>query len=337
MQIELLDPPDDPGFRAYEQAFHAWRDAMRRRGDITADQGWAVYEDMWLAFARACTQPGTAVALADVRLSDLERFIHSRGSRSGQAPTPRYVWRLLHLIDRVLGHAARAQQRPPPTAPMELLASRREWQYANARRGDAIDYLAPAPARALVQHLSQARPRPGRDGEDGPWQQVRNRAAVALHLGAGLTPGEVRELTLSAVVADGGRPAGLPWKLRIAASGDGPAREAPVAAWAGQLLRHWLTRRTALAIAGPWLFPATRTGKPWSKPAQYVALCDVLAQAGWPPEQVKGGAFRLRHTFALRQLRKGFDERQVAQWLGVEPDAMGRYRGILLEPVLDMA
>ena len=46
----------------------------------------------------------------------------------------------------------------------------------------------------------------------------------------------------------------------------------------------------------------------------------------------EGGSFRLRHTFALRQLRRGTDAVQVARWLGVEPEAMAKYRRVVTSP-----
>ncbi len=336
MSSPFHDPAAD-AFASYAQAFGAWRATMRAKGDITSEQGWAVYEDMWVAFARQCTRPGQVVPIEDLRLDNLERFIRTRGSRAGDLPTPRYVWRLLHLIDRVLTHAALARRASPPTVAMDLLGTRREWRYAQARRHDVIDYLAPGPARRLVDHLSRVRARPGRATPATPWQQVRNCTALALQLGAGLTPGEVRALTLACAVEFASHPEAGGRRLHVPAGTHAPARKVPVAPWAAQLLRHWLRRRQDLAIPGEWLLPATKTGKPWAKQTQHDAVLAVLSEAGWSPEQVKGGAFRLRHTFALRMLRKGIDEQEVARWLGVEPNAMLRYRGILLDPVLDHA
>jgi site-specific recombinase XerD len=41
--------------------------------------------------------------------------------------------------------------------------------------------------------------------------------------------------------------------------------------------------------------------------------------------------FKLRHTFALRQLRKGKTEEEVARWLGLlDINSMTRYRRIVL-------
>jgi hypothetical protein len=65
-----------------------------------------------------------------------------------------------------------------------------------------------------VTYLSNARLRPGLSGarRDShaafPWQELRNRTPVALQLGGGLTPGDVRALTLSSPVSRGGRAIG---------------------------------------------------------------------------------------------------------------------------------
>ena len=47
-----------------------------------------------------------------------------------------------------------------------------------------------------------------------------------------------------------------------------------------------------------------------------------------------GGVFKLRHTFALRQLADGKSETDVARWLGlVDLNGMARYRKIVKAPV----
>jgi site-specific recombinase XerD len=44
-----------------------------------------------------------------------------------------------------------------------------------------------------------------------------------------------------------------------------------------------------------------------------------------------GGLYKLRHTFALRQLRKGKSEEDVARWLGLlDISSMVRYRRIVI-------
>jgi site-specific recombinase XerD len=58
----------------------------------------------------------------------------------------------------------------------------------------------------------------------------------------------------------------------------------------------------------------------------------VLAAAG--VADTEGGSFKLRHTFALRQLRRGTEPEQVAEWLGLsDAAALARYRKVLVAPV----
>jgi integrase len=166
---------------------------------------------------------------------------------------------------------------------------------------------------------------------DGRWQTARDRCAAALQLGGGLGPGDLRALRLGDVISDGGPVRGQPWQLRVAANGSAPAHVSPLAPWAGALLARWLALRETQALGGDWLFPATRSGKPWGKVAQYESARRVLADAGLDPDG--GGSFRLRHSFAMRQLLHGHNADLVARWLGVvDPSVMARYQRALGQP-----
>ena len=69
--------------------------------------------------------------------------------------------------------------------------------------------------------------------------------------------------------------------------------------------------------------------------AQYTAAKAVLAAAGVP--EAEGGSFKLRHTFALRQLRRGTSADLVAQWMGLaDANALARYRRVLLAPATEV-
>lgn len=229
-----------------------------------------------------------------------------------------------------LTEAHRQRAGDPNRAAATLLQSREDWLYANANRRDALpDYLAPAEARILVNYLSAGLPRSGRRGADITWQELRNRSAVALHLGSGLTPADVRMLRLTSPVLRTGEEKGVPGTVHVPAYGDSPEREAPVIKWAGRVLAHWLQVRKEQKLAGDFLFPATRTGKPWGKVTHYDAVKAVLEASGIDKSLVEGGAYRLRHTFALRQLRRGKSPDLVAKWLGVvEMRVMDRYRRV---------
>ena len=113
--------------------------------------------------------------------------------------------------------------------------------------------------------------------------------------------------------------------------GDASARETPIAPWAGELLQHWLQVRSELKIPGDFLLPSTRTGKPWSKKSHYAESKRLFEEAGLVGQG--GGTFKLRHTFAMRQLRRGTEPEVVARWLGVEPEVMARYRQVVAGPM----
>ena len=312
----------------YELALRDWLAARRSDGQLRQESSVEVYEHMWAALAQWAV--GQGVAIDDLAAEDLQRYLNSRGG--SDELSNRYAARLLSLIDRVLMHRAHKTQTPPNTAVKDLLARRADLRFANSGERDGLpEFLHASQAKQLVTFLSAVRP--GRTGSPQSWQEVRNRASVGLMLGSGITPGEVRALTLDDVYRDGGRSRGLPWKLRVPGNGNSASRETPIAPWAGHLLAYWLSVRAEQSIPGKMLFPSTRsTGKPWGKVAQYTATREVLEAAGF--EDTTGGSFQLRHTFALRQLRRGTSPDDVARWLGVsDPQVMARYQRVLPAPV----
>jgi integrase len=103
---------------------------------------------------------------------------------------------------------------------------------------------------------------------------------------------------------------------------------APLADWSARLLARWLGVRAAQALGGDWLFPSTRSGKPWGKVAQYTAAQRVLGEAGIA--EGAGGSFRLRHCYAMRQLHHGLPAEHLSRWLGViDPAVIARYQRAL--------
>ncbi len=244
----------------------------------------------------------------------------------------------MRLIDRVLRHHAAATDMPVNTAAADWIAANPEIRYAEAAASDPLpEFLSMSETKQLMAFLSHARPRPHLSAERRAaqqalsWQEIRNRAAMAMQLGAGLSPGDVRVLTLDGPTVQGGSVRERPWKVAVPGNGNSPARETPIAPWAGELLQHWLQVRAGARIEGDFLFPSTRTGKPWGKESQYKCAKAVLEDAGL--DSSEGGSFRLRHTFALRQLRRGFEPEAVARWLGVEPAVMDRYKRVVATPI----
>lgn len=291
----------------------------------------AVQRAMWTAFASWCAQH--RVDPASVTANELEQYLRSRdGSISTSSLAPRYAWRLVMLIDRVINHLTTGQGRAPNRAAAELLENNPNLKFANAGLQDQLpEILSESQSRTLVSYLQDST-RIESDSESAfamkEWQRIRNRAGVALQLGAGLTPLEIRMLKVSSVISD---PQG-PWKVRAPASARVQVHEAPVARWARGILVNWIRVRSELGIPGEWLLPSTKSGKPWGKTAHFDSVASVLEDAGL--KGFKGGSYRLRHTFALEQLRQPENsEAGVAAWLGVDVSEMKRYRELIMVPV----
>lgn len=325
---DLFDDTPRASPLSYEQAFEAWLTARELQGGLREASSAAVYRSMWGALSTWCVSNG--IHLDQWQQGDLQAFLLTRGT--DDELSARHAWRLLMLADAVQAHRARSMGQPHNGAAQALLQSNPDWRFANAADKTPLpEHLHASQARQLVAWLMNPQ------GSDDPaaagptWQALRNRTAVALQLGAGLTPGDIRAATVDGVACEGGRAPGLPWKVRIPAHGSAPEREAPLAPWAARLLRTWLDTRCALQLAGPVLFPATRAGRPWGKVAQYGAAKAVLAAAGMPDGD--GGSFKLRHTFALRQLRRGTAAEDVARWMGLaSAAALARHQRLLLAP-----
>jgi integrase len=311
------------------QAFDLWLAHQRVAGRLRRGSSEAVYRAMWLALVTWCTAQRPRLRLNDLHGDALLRYLASRHGQqlADGLLTPRYQQRLRSLVRRVQAHETWRQQQAQ-AAPAQALALARS---APADRAPIlVSGQPPSQAEpplhllaAAVVQLQALLAQP----VDGRWQTGRDRCAVALMLGAGLGPGDVRALRLVDALRQSGA-AGLRWQLAVAANGSAPAHMAPLADWAGAVLGAWLERRAAEGIGGPWLLPSTRSGKPWGKVAQYEAAHRVLADAGLP--DAGGGSFRLRHSFALRQLQHGHAADTVAGWLGTtDPQVMLRYQQVL--------
>ncbi|MGJ7524028.1 tyrosine-type recombinase/integrase [Variovorax sp. LT1P1] len=358
MQLDLLEQLDfeddtDESVQDMLRVFAAWLLAQQKAGVVTQPSTAIAYTGRWNAFTAWCAKQVPRVRLRDLTESDLlafqneltgkpqkaeDRLVASDELAQMKVPndlpaSPRHTLRTLNLIDHVLGYYAHINGQEKNEAAYNCIQSQEDVRYADARPNKGvIPYLETHDARALVSFLSQSRPRPGAPAVNQDWQDLRNAAAMSLQLGAGITPGEVRALTLASVVIEGGRVRGRPWKLIIPQIGASPSRETPIAHWAGEVLRHWLLVRKEQGIGLDALFPSVRSGKPWSKRNHHLAVVRVFEQAKLT-HLTDGGSFRLRHTFALRQLKQGYSEEQVAGMLGIEPEAMGRYRAIVIAPV----
>ncbi len=309
--------------------FDAWALSRNSVSRVLSEPTEAVQRAMWTAFGTWCIRNN--IDAANLTADELGKYLRSReGSVPASELTPRYAWRLVNLIDRVLNFAASKQGRVLNRAAAELMETDSDIKHANAEAMEPLpEYFSDSQDRALVAFLEASVPKDASTAV--VWQTIRNRTGVALQRGAGLTPLEIRMLKVSSIFVDLDTTRG-PWKVRAPATGSVQAHDAPLAKWARPLLTYWMQLRTELGIPGDWLLPSTKSGKPWGKTAQFGAVADVFESAGI--NGLKGGSYRLRHTFALRQLsRPQCDEEKVATWMGIDAKEMSRYRGVMMAPV----
>lgn len=322
--------------------FHSWlvSRAQQRANDRTSrelKEGSAkVYREMWFAFADYCAMH--SLCLETLSQKDIVAFLELRARGEGNARmlpkgaslSPRYAWRMLTLIERITCFVAEREQKRPNRAARDLLELP-AYRYANARQKDPLpEYYLEPQVQQIILHLSALSE--AADASPSHWKEIRDRTAVSLMLGAGLTPGDVRAISIDGVFVAGGKVPGLPWKLALPGNGNSPARETPIAEWAARLLAQWMKVRAVQGVPGAVLFPSTLSGKPLSHAACYKVCKAVLQGAGVGDDA--GGIFKLRHTFALRQLADGKSETEVARWLGLmDLNGMNRYRRIVKKPV----
>jgi len=346
----LFDPSERELAQRMALAFARWFDSMppNRSGRSTArsDSTREVYADLWGSFSAWCC--ARRLDLPDIGHDDLVNFLAERGDRrAGRELNKRYKLRMLRLIAAVIKHEASAQQVPANLAPLEVIEADPDVRHAEARgRAPPVLALNHAQARSLIAFTTSTQALRG-IGVQSPftadWQAVRARACVALQLGAGLTPAQVRALHVEHVVhqlCPRGR--GMrPWKVVVPQLGEEPSREVPLMPWATGVLLRWLQVRQEQGMHGTLLLPSDKGGAPMSRSMHYLAVKAVLQGAQIPGVAKLGGdstgtcfgSYVLRHTFAVICLHAKYPREQVGAWLGVtDLEKLQRYERIVFMP-----
>jgi len=320
----LFGLPEAAPADRWREAFGAWRREMQRQSRLRKGSSLAVYAHMWQALANWATAKG--LGPEDLRAGHLGDYLDDR-ARGDEPLTPRYALRLMRLTDRVLALHCRTYDLPMPQAGARLLDRRPALRHAESSSQEPpLEHLDDEETVLLARHLL-------RTVHDvrAPWQVRRNAAAAALQLGGGLNPAEIRALTLDAAQLS---TRCRNWRvIEVAANGTAPGHHAPVAHWADRVLQTWLGLRRRLDIPGERVFPSTRSsGRPWGKVAFYDGMRRLFEAAG--VSRAEGGSFRLRHTWALRQLERNTAPATLALWLGVhDAGVVERYQRTLLDRI----
>jgi site-specific recombinase XerD len=149
---------------------------------------------------------------------------------------------------------------------------------------------------------------------DAPtWKRRRDRALLAMMLGAGLRVSEVLALRtdqLGGQERDGSIPIKIP---DHAAGGDG--HKTVLRPFAARHVLPWIEERKKREIPSKLLFPTSlKTGAPLNKATVYRHVKATLERAGIEVERMGGRT--LRNSFAVRELENGAPVELVKQYMG---------------------
>lgn len=176
------------------------------------------------------------------------------------------------------------------------------------------EWLTPDEREAFRSELPVGgKPVPGESAK--AWRRRRDRAMMALMIGAGPTVSEVIELYLDNIgeqKPDGSIPVTI-WPP--AGSETGREHKTLLRAEWAEDVRLWLEERKQMVMPSQLLFPATRKGGKVSVATIYRQVSACFERAGISVN--REGGRTLRNTFAQRELEAGTSVDQLQEYLGL--------------------
>jgi site-specific recombinase XerD len=213
--------------------------------------------------------------------------------------------RYLRLIERVLDHVRYIEL--TSTNPARFIAQDGEAAWRNARDNEPTSFLTRHEREGLVAYL--ASPVVGLSAAQR-WRERRDRALVAVFLGAGLKTGEARVLTTRCFER------GSAW-ITVDAGNPVLVRRTRLLPFAVEVLDSWLDERAAAQLAGELVFPASPSGRPMHKATMLRAIDALIDACGiGAAREARASPQTLRNSFAAELFDAGVDPEQVGQWLG---------------------
>lgn len=162
------------------------------------------------------------------------------------------------------------------------------------------------------------------------WRRRRDRAMMALMIGAGLTVTEVVELYIENV-GDVDSAGSVPVTVWPAPGSEfGRKHITMLRPFAVPEVSRWLQEREKMSVSGRLLFPATTVGGKVAPATIYRQVRATLAAAGINLN--REGGRTLRNTFAQRELEAGTTLDELGEFLGLhERRSVERYLGATLK------
>jgi integrase len=272
------------------------------------DSSAQVYIHMFTRFARWMAREG--VDVFGVTPAHLRAFLEYKESEEGKPPralASSIRVRYLRMLERVFAHLQIAPN-PARHASFEV------HQTKSAGRDKPKAILTDAQQAAFMRALPNAEPFAADDMENPSWKRRRDRAMLAMMLGAGLKVSEVigiRTESVGTMDTTGSVPVSITPR---SVNGNAKHHETQLRPFAVTEVSAWIAERKLRKIPGELLFPASLQGGLLNKATVYRYVKETLARAGIDVHR-KGGR-TLRNSFAVRELEAGGSIELVGQFLG---------------------
>jgi len=339
--------------KEFEKAFEVW--VASEANNIKREASREIYRVIWSSFARGLPPD---VSMLEITSEMVAGYLvagasnlatEESGKDAGflkvrtEALSIRYQARVASLIEKIMDHHVKVNEMEIEGDSAVRALMRRTPALANAlkreaREEPALDLLTAQEHAALKTRLIEDGQADMTDDGSIKWSLARDRTSMALQLGAGLSPSDVRELTMGENASKG---PDSNWTsgsrfLFVPSNGKLFKRYTLVDPWAEKLMDQWIHRlrdreslsRIAFVFPGETIQKKGSSKQPgqWSKAGQHKQTTKFMAAM-----EIKGSSFKLRHSWAMAKLREGTNEREVARWLGVQDggEVMKRYREAL--------
>ncbi|MGF6773398.1 site-specific recombinase XerD [Paraburkholderia sp. GAS199] len=289
---DLFDQEREDWRRDPQIAFDAWlaRQHFRRSSAQVYQAQWGLFLE-WLSLRQK--------NLTTVDTQSIAEFVAGL-----EIKKPQRV-RYLRLIERVLDHVREIES--SSTNPARFIAQDGEAAWRNARDNEPTGFLTHAERAALTAYLFSPL---SAASVAQRWRERRDRALIAVFLGAGIKTGEAAMLTVSCVKA------GSPW-VTIESANPMLTRRTRLAPFAVAILDAWLAERRLTELAGNLVFPASPSGRPMHKATMLRAVDAIVDESGIAAQRTsRASPQTLRNTFAADLFETGVEAELVGQWLG---------------------
>lgn len=247
--------------------------------------------------------------LHEVSATDLMAFLDaSHGDEHNRVRKLKSLIRVryLRLLERVYAHL-KVVPNPARHAAFDV------YRTPAAGRDKPKSFLTEAEQIAFLEQLPAAPPLDVAKLSAPSWKKRRDRAMLAMMLGAGLRMSEVLALRVDQLESrdrDGSIPVKIP---DYAAGGDG--HKTVLRPFAVKHVLDWIAERKLHVIPSKLLFPASlKDGELLHKATVYRHVKATLERAGIEVDRMGGRT--LRNSFAVRELESGAPVELVKQYMG---------------------